>query len=138
MTSAELASLVRDLEDCTLPRKAWTHAAHLSVAVWHLLHYPRDEATKRIRAGIQRYNASLGNTAGYHETVTLAWIAILAHFLQESPAESAAGELAAEAVKRFGAARYLSKYFSNQLLFSDLARKEWVEPDLASLDDLLP
>ena len=72
MTLPELESLVRRFEDCTLPREAWTHRAHLSVAVWYLFHFSRAEATERIRTGIQRYNASQGNSTGYHETITLA------------------------------------------------------------------
>jgi hypothetical protein len=35
----------------------------------------------RIRQGIQRFNKSHGNTTGDHETITLAWIAVISRFL---------------------------------------------------------
>ncbi|MFN0016966.1 MAG: hypothetical protein ACKVP0_01835 [Pirellulaceae bacterium] len=133
MTHAELESFVHRFEDCTLPRELWTHRAHLSVALWYLIHYPREEATNRIRTGIQRYNQSLGNTSGYHETITLSWIAILAAFLKESPTNRSLEELAKEASERFGASDYLLKHFTREQLFSDIAAKEWIEPDLAPI-----
>ena len=130
MTLAELESLVRHLEDCTLPPALWTHRAHISVALWYLFHFPRGEATNRIRTGIQRYNQSLGNTAGYHETITLAWIGILAAFLRESPSNRSLEELANQATERFGASDYLLRHFTKERLFCDLARAQWMEPDL--------
>lgn len=133
MTTLELQSLVFQFENCTLPRESWTHRAHLSVALWYLFHFPREEATGRIRNGIQRYNESLGIGTGYHETMTLAWIEILAGFLQESSAVANLEELVERATVRFGIANYLLQIFSRDRLFSELARREWVEPDLARL-----
>ncbi|MFL6333410.1 MAG: hypothetical protein ACJ754_08905 [Pyrinomonadaceae bacterium] len=74
-TSEELFELLRRFEDCTLPRAEWTHAAHLTVALWHLLQFDWPEAVARVRRGIKRYNAAHGirptPTGGYHETLTL-------------------------------------------------------------------
>ena len=133
MTLPELESLVRRFEDCTLPREAWTHRAHLSVAVWYLFHFSRAEATERIRTGIQRYNASLGNAKGCHETVTLAWVAIVGTFLQQSAADRRVAALASDAAAQFGGSDFLLQHFSKELLFSDLARRTWVDPDLKPL-----
>ncbi len=133
MTTLELQSLVFQFENCTLPRESWTHQAHLSVALWYLFHLPREQATGRIRNGIQLYNESLGIGTGYHETMTLAWIEILAGFLQESSAEGNLAELVERATVRFGISDYLLQFFSRDRLFSELARREWVEPDLARL-----
>jgi hypothetical protein len=56
---------------CTLPREAWTHAAHLIVGMWHVDRYGADEALLRLRAGIRRLNESHGtpnsDDDGYHE-----------------------------------------------------------------------
>ncbi len=43
-TADEILALVRRFEDCTLPREEWTHAAHLTVALWHLLQFDWPEA----------------------------------------------------------------------------------------------
>lgn len=137
MTLEELESLVDRLESCKLPRESWTHHAHLAVAVWYLYHFSREEATQRIRDGIQRYNTSLGNTQGYHETITLSWVAILSAFMREQAGRRSASDIAdiaTEVLFRFGASDFLLSHFSRELLFSELARREWVEPDLRPID----
>ncbi|HEV7892466.1 MAG TPA: hypothetical protein VGP08_17775, partial [Pyrinomonadaceae bacterium] len=48
-TTGEVLSLLRRFDDCTLPRDEWTHAAHLTVALWHLLEYDWAEAVSRVR-----------------------------------------------------------------------------------------
>ena len=136
MTHTELESLVRDFEWCTLPREAWTHRAHLAVSVWYLFHFSREEATRLIRTGIQRYNASLGNTKGYHETVTLAWIAVVAAELSASTDKSL--EFLADFIPSRYGRDFLLKHFSKELLFSEFARQEWVNPDLFPLPENLP
>ena len=136
MTLPELESLVRRFEECSLPREEWTHRAHLSVAVWYLFQLPREEATERIRAGIQRYNASLENTTGYHETITLSWVAIVAVFLQEASTQKTVAELATEAAARFGSSNYLLRHFSKERLLSELAKREWINPDLEPLGSM--
>ena len=52
--------LVRQFESCTLPFNRWTHRAHVKVAHLYLKNHPFDEALKRLRAGIQRYNQIRG------------------------------------------------------------------------------
>src|ERR1051325_8543258 len=132
-TSEEMFELVRRFEDCTLPREEWTHAAHLTVALWHLLQYDWTEAVARVRLGIQRYNAAHGirttPTGGYHETLTIFWLRRVRSFLEESRNEaralvSLANDLAASADRGLPL-----EYYTRELLFSTEARAKWVEPD---------
>jgi hypothetical protein len=137
-TSAEILALVRGFDDCTLPREEWTHAAHLTVALWNLLQYDWPEATGRVRRGIKRYNAAHGvvatPTGGYHETLTLFWLHRVRSFLEGESNEgralvSLANELAASADKSLPLA-----YYTRERLFSPEARTAWVEPDLKAID----
>src|SRR5919206_1370190 len=93
-TTEEILALVRRFEDCTLPREEWTHAAHLTVALWHLLQFDWPEAVARVRRGIKRYNAAHGivetPTGGYHETLTLFWLRTVRAFLEEGRNEARA------------------------------------------------
>ena len=95
-TDAEIEAVVRAFEECTLPKVRWTHREHLTVALWYLRHHPREEATSRIREGIRRFNLSHGNTTGYHETITLAWVALIARFHHRQPLWSLVGALLEE------------------------------------------
>jgi hypothetical protein len=137
-TTGEILALVRRFDDCTLPREEWTHAAHLTVALWHLLEYDWAEAVVRVRAGIRRYNAAHGirttPTGGYHETLTLFWLRRVRAFLEEGRNEarslvSLANDLATTADRNLPL-----KYYTRERLFSTEARASWVEPDLKSLD----
>jgi hypothetical protein len=137
-TTEEILSLVRRFEDCTLPREEWTHAAHLTVALWHLLVYDWPEAVAHVRAGIQRYNAAHGirttPTGGYHETLTLFWLRHVRAFLEEGRNEARslvalANDLADSADKSLPLT-----FYTRERLFSTEARATWVEPDLKSFD----
>ena len=137
-TTEEILSLVRRFEDCTLPRAEWTHAAHLTVALWYLLEFDWPEATERVRRGIQRYNAAHGirptPTGGYHETLTLFWLRVVRSFLEEGRNEarslvSLANELATEADRGLPL-----RHYTRERLFSPEARAAWVEPDLTPFD----
>ncbi|HEX8501190.1 MAG TPA: hypothetical protein VF659_11430 [Pyrinomonadaceae bacterium] len=133
-TNEEIFSLLRRFDDCTLPRAEWTHAAHLVVALWHLLEFDWPEATARVRRGIRRYNAAHGipttPTGGYHETLTLFWLRVVRSFLEAERNEaralvSLANELAAAADSRLPL-----RHYTRERLFSPEARASWVEPDL--------
>ena len=137
-STAEILSLVRRFEDCTLPRGEWTHAAHLTVALWHLLQFDWPESVARVRRGIKRYNAAHGiletPTGGYHETLTLFWLRAVRAFLEAERNEARAlvhlaNDLAATADKGLPLAHY-----TRARLFSPEARAGWVEPDLKPLD----
>jgi hypothetical protein len=137
-TTEEILALVRRFKDCTLPREEWTHAAHLTVALWHLLQFDWPEAVTRVRSGIKRYNAAHAvhttPTGGYHETLTLFWLRTVSAFLEAERNEARAlvrlaNELVASADKSLPLAHY-----TRELLFSPEARAAWVEPDLQPLD----
>ncbi|HEX7312498.1 MAG TPA: hypothetical protein VF297_01015 [Pyrinomonadaceae bacterium] len=137
-TTEEILSLVRRFEDCTLPREEWTHAAHLTVALWHLLQFDWPDAVARVRARIKHYNAAHGipstPTGGYHETLTLFWLRVVDTFLCAERNEARAlvhlaNELAATHDKGLPLAHY-----TRELLFSPEARAHWVEPDLKPLE----
>ena len=136
-TTGEILALVRRFEDCTLPREEWTHAAHLTVALWHLLQFDWPEAVARVRAGIKRYNAAHGipttPTGGYHETLTLFWLRLVRAFLEAErnearPLVRLANELASTHDKRLPL-----KHYTRARLFSSEARARWAEPDLKPL-----
>ena len=123
----------------TIPRAEWTHAAHLAVGAWHVHRYGADEALTRLRAGIRRLNDSHGTpnspTSGYHETVTRAYVRLLAQFLASGPASV---PLAARVERLLDGPlaerNVLLRFYTRDTLMSERARAEWVEPDVAPLD----
>ena len=130
----EVLDLVREFEACTLPGERWTHAAHLTVALWYLLQHDWHEAVMHMRDAIKGYNEACGivttRQKGYHETLTLFWLRVVRAFLGQDLNEgrslvSLSNELIATAEKNLPL-----KFYTRELLFSWEARAEWVEPDL--------
>lgn len=137
-TTREMLELVRRFEDCTLPREEWTHAAHLTIALWHLLQFDWPEAVARVRARIKRYNAAHAvpttPTGGYHETLTIFWLRAVRAFLDAERNEARAlVHLANELAETHDKSLPL-RHYTRERLFSAEARANWVEPDLKPLD----
>lgn len=143
-TFAELADLVHAFEATTLPRASWDHRAHLGVALWYLYHCDEPVAARRMIQGIKRYNHAQGIVTsplgGYHETLTVFWLAVVRAFLRTNGVPgSDVVTLVNTLVDRFGDRRNLAReFYSEELLWSPEARAEWVAPDLKPLTSLLP
>lgn len=137
-TQQEIVKLIDDFEDCVLPRANWNHTAHLTVAMWYLSTLPEIEATEHVITGIQRYNHATGipttRFGGYHETMTLFWIAVTRHFRAECNPEMSLLQRTNDFIKAFGVRGNLFRdYYTPERMFSWKARQTWVEPDLQPL-----
>ncbi len=120
---------LRAFEDTSLPRYEWTHTAHVRMGFLYLSRLPYAEAEAVIVTGIQRYNAAKGNHIGYHHTITIAFARLIASRLTENrdwPAFVAANpDLLTFAC--------IQKHYSQDVIKSETARVEFVDPDLAPL-----
>lgn len=139
LTAETLDDLVRRFHTPTLPKAEWTHAAHLCVGTWHVHHQGEAQALATLRDGIRRLNESHGvantESTGYHETITVAYVRIISIFLDASPRELALETRVAELVEGpLGKRELPFRFWSRDLLLSNRARAEWVEPDLERLD----
>ena len=134
MTDAEIKSFIVAFEDGSLPRSEWTHQRHLVMALWYVRRHGRQQATQLIRNGIRRYNERQGTVRGYHETITLAWVAVIEGFLKERDRAAPVSTLAAELIDECGDRNYLLRFYSRDRLLSDEARARWLAPDLAEIE----
>jgi hypothetical protein len=133
-----LDELVTRFEEVTLPRAEWTHAAHLRVGAWHVDRHGADGALPLLRERIQRLNRAHGTlntpTTGYHETITAAYVTLIATFLAAAdprqPLERHVERLLAGPL---GERRVLLRFWSEEVLMSSRARAAWVAPDRAPL-----
>ena len=136
-TTGEILAVVRAFEARSLPRAEWTHAAHLTVALWYVLQFDWPEAVARVRAGIKRYNEANGiqttPTGGYHETLTLFWMRYVRSFVEGDLNEGRSlVALANDLISGAGVGLPFT-FYTRARLFSPEARAGWVEPDLKPL-----
>jgi hypothetical protein len=122
----------------TLPRAAWTHAAHLRVGAWHVHHHGAAAALGLLRERIRRLNDRHGtvssDTSGYHETITAAYVRLIELFLA-APSREVELPVRVEALVAgpLGERSVLLRFWSREVLMSPAARRGWVAPDLAPL-----
>jgi hypothetical protein len=134
----DLEQLVERFIARTLPREEWTHLAHLAVGLWHVDRYGAREALTRLRSGIRLLNDSHGTInspgSGYHETITRAYVQLLAEFntlsAAKMPLPARVSSLLASKLAQKDA---LLTFYSRTTLMSEKARTEWVEPDIAPM-----
>lgn len=128
----EIKSVVAAFENGTISRADWRHAEHLTVALHYLSYYEFDEALIKMREGIFRllraFEIDLSKEMPYHETLTVFWLKTADDF-RRAKKNSSLLEICNEAIEKFDK-NYPLKFYSREFLFSDEARKNFVEADL--------
>ena len=131
----EVLGVVRSFESCELPPADFNHREHLLVALCYLLRLSDAEALARLRERIGRYVAAHGiNPSLYHETITVFWMKRVRAYLVREGARRGLADLVNGLAAESGSSRLIFDYYSKELIDSERARREWVEPDLRPLD----
>ena len=141
---------LRAFEGCTLDRKEWTHEAHVRMAWLCLTRVESDEDVfERVRSGIKKLNAEFvyrqqiscarapekapdpRGLDGYHETVTVAFVTVIASRIRPGEGFTAFRDRNPDLFDRSFPA--LLRHYSPGRLFSSPAKAEFIEPDLEPL-----
>lgn len=112
---------------CRLPKEQFKNLDHFRLAWLHVHRESQAEAEIRVREGIVAFAAHLGATGKYHETITVAWVRLLATHREPTFDEFVRKN---EAKLNLDT---LHRFWSPELLASDRARREWVPPDRQEL-----
>ena len=139
MIVEQAKDLVTQFETCKLPKEKWSHEAHFVMALWYCSHQPIPVAMQSIRDGIKKYNISVGgantDNSGYHETITVFYTRIIiSYLLKTNPAQEFEQKLAGLFQQPFLSKDFPLQYYSKPLLMSKEARREWIPPDIKSLN----
>jgi CDP-diacylglycerol--glycerol-3-phosphate 3-phosphatidyltransferase len=103
------------------------HGDHLRLA-WLLVHqWPLNRAEDFARVTIQRFAERHGVSTLYNETITLAWIRLVATHHEDTFAEFL--DRNRERLNR----ELLYRFWTPELLTSDEAKRQWVPPDREQL-----
>lgn len=108
---------------CALPAACFRHADHLRLAWLHIHRHPLEVAIDKVRQGIQAYATHLGKPELYHETITVAWVRLIA-----SHDEPTFDEFLSLNQHRLNA-DLLHRFWSPERLSSEQARAAWLAPD---------
>lgn len=118
-------------EECAFSRPEWTHESHVRMAWLYLSRLPIDAALDRVRRGIQKLNAKIGSPDGYHETITVAFVSIIASRLRTGESYLAFRDRNPDLLDR--TLPVLLRHYTKDRLWSPEARRGFIEPDLEEL-----
>jgi len=129
----EIEAVVSGFESCSTAKEDFKHRSHLTVAVWYLLHSTPDEALEKMRASLLRFLEHHGvGREKYHETLTVFWVKLVQKAITEVRQDSLV--LTTNGVlERLADPRVVFEYYGEASWKTDIARAEWVEPDLKNL-----
>ena len=139
----EVEEVVRGFESCSTGKEEFTHARHLTVALWYVTHYPFEQALNRMRAGLFRFLDHHQVPAGkYNETITQFWLKMVEAYAvkqtgssliltgDQSATDEQLVSVANDLIETKGNARLVFEYYSESLINSPEAKAGWQEPDL--------
>lgn len=137
-SDAEIAHLGEGLIARTLARPEWTHEAHLGATTYLLLKRRDIDLDRALPGLIRAFNESVGgvnsDSEGYHDTITRAYLRGIRLFLDEADTREPLHELVNRLLlSPMGGRDWPLRFWSNERLMSNAARRGWVEPDLAAL-----
>jgi flavin reductase len=107
------------------------HKAHLRMAWLYVTRFGSEAAIDRAARGIRILAEANGQANLYHDTVTRAWVYLVAAAVTRSPSASFGDFLARN--PQLLDKRLLLEHYSPNLLASSPARAAWIAPDLAPI-----
>ncbi len=133
----QVERIYHGIQNRTLPKKEWSHGAHLCAGTALLHDLGLEEAERVMPDMIRRYNEATGvqntDSDGYHHTITMFYLRAITGFLDGRFSEPL-NILATDVLQsKLAEKTYPLIYYNTDLLFSVRARKTWVEPDLQPL-----
>ncbi|MGI9024824.1 MAG: hypothetical protein ACR2GP_04485 [Burkholderiaceae bacterium] len=101
------------------------HCDHVRVAFEMLGHYPFAEAASRFSRGLRAMTLRAGKPEAYHETITIAFLSLIAEARDSSPSDF---EVFAQHNPDLFDKRALLEVYSQARLESPIARRTFVLP----------
>lgn len=122
------------VESCKFPLSDFDHRAHLRLAYVYLAENDVETAVAMMRDALMRLLTTNGieTASRYHETLTKAWILAVHHFMSTTIESDSADGFIDKNPDMLDSNIMLSHY-SARILFSDEARKSFVQPDLVPI-----
>lgn len=122
-----------DFETCRLTPVDFDHRAHVRLAYTYLVEQDDETASRSLRKALRRFLDHHGvPPSKYHETMTGAWLLAVRHFMETSSG-SPSSEAFIDANPTLLDSAIMLSHYSADLLFSEAARADFVEPDLQDI-----
>ena len=114
----------------TLAPQLFSHEAHLRLAWLHVKSYGVDNAILNITAQIKNYTLVLGAEDKYNDTVTVAAIKIVYHFMQKATSDNFKDFMLEFPRLKSNFKDILSQHYGFDIFTMAESKSSYVEPDL--------
>ncbi|WP_338876731.1 hypothetical protein WBJ53_13840 [Spirosoma sp. SC4-14] len=119
---------------CLLDPSLFSHEAHLRLAWIHIHNYGVGQAIENITQQLQSFVAALGASDKYNETVTVAAIRAVYHFMLNSNTDTFSDFILENPRLKFNFRELLACHYQTDIFSSERARKQYLEPELLPFD----
>lgn len=118
-----------------VPPAQFRHRDHVRLAYIYLCEFDPVIANDRMRSALLHFlkvnNVPQGK---YHETLTRSWINAVRHFMEVQEQSNSFDEFLLKGIQLLDAELMLTHY-SRKVLFSEEARRQFLEPDLKPIPE---
>jgi hypothetical protein len=123
---------IASFENSTLDNAAFHHADHVRMAFLYLSRYPVLEALQRFSTSLARFAAAKGRPELYHETITWAFLLLIRERMARSSGPQTWRQFETGNPDLLNwKDNILKKYYRDETLSSDLAKRVFLFPDTA-------
>lgn len=116
------------------PAPLFSHEAHLRLAWIHLSRYGPEIAILNIRNQLKTYVGFLGAADKYNETLSVAAVKAVWHFMLRSETDNFRDFIAENSRLKFNFKELISQHYASDIFNSDAAKREYQEPELLPFD----
>ena len=124
------AEFLKRLEHFELSAEDFNHEAHLRLAWVQIKLLGVEEAKNRIAEQLLGFVAHLGATEKFNTTLTQASVEVVNHFMEKSKSNEFDEFILEFPHLKTQFLDLLQSHYSKEMLSSNLAKTEYVEPDL--------
>ena len=117
------------VEACEFPVPKFDHRAHIRLAYIYLVEGTTKQAIQRMRSALMGLLKHADPSKKYHETLTEAWILAVHHFMNKTENSESADDFIDKNTVMLNS-NIMMTHYSAEVLFSDEARAEFVQPNL--------
>lgn len=121
---------IRQFANATLSPTLFTHEAHIRLAWIHIKDFGLSRAEANVSKQLKNYVKSVGAEDKYNETITLASIKAVNHFIAKSKTNNFRSFIQENKRLLTDFKNLLQSHYSNDIFNCEKAKNKFMEPDL--------
>lgn len=124
----------KQFQSCSLDPAIFTNEAHLRLAWIHITNYGAGIAVDNIRCQLQNFVDSLGAKNKYNETVTMAAVKAVYHFMLKSKTDNFRDFITENLRLKNSFKELMSFHYQTDIFKSPTAKEKYLMPELLPFD----